>query len=774
MRVRDRIALAIGGAALLTSVLAVGGVLRWTQAIVAGLVALALGSQTFARRQLDGWSPLVVLLGITCALTAIQLIPFPSGILETLAPVGSTLRDDGAVIAGTDPWRAISLDPAHTLGSLAFFLTLLGVALIAIRFAASERGRYLLLAGVAVTAGLAAMVAAVHTLIGADALYGLYEPQRIRDAPVFGPLLSPNHFGGLMAMGALVAIGLAFYHKQTTHMRVMWICIAIGCVILLGISLSRGAMVGFALGALVLGGVMLASRSGALTQDRHRRRSSALRTDVLVGIVVVVGLGIALYMTAGNVVSQLDNTSVIELDAPHSKYAAWRSSLDLVRESPWVGIGRGGVETVLSRVNPGSSHFTYSHLENEYLSAVVEYGIPGAILLALAFGWCVLVAFRRRRDGALAAAALGGLAMIVFQSAVDYGVELLGVAVPATILASTVLLVPLRATDDSTVKLVGRRSLLVVLLVGAVIVLLLPATRTVREDHDLIAEHPQSVETMKAAIERHPLDYLPFGNAATVIERTEGAVPYLNHAMRLHPTHPGLHRLAGRMLVRIGRPDQAAVEYALAMRAEPQPRQLLAEIVHMLPNPDHAAAALPLDYPNFDGMLRSLADIKRQDIAQRWLARIAAQPQHDLRVVDLLYKMAMERADTDAALAAAELRLRVARTTTSRVMLARARFARKEYDKLLVELADVTSWSGRIDEKAQGWLVLCDVHKERRDWDNALKCLHRLDASGLPIGRGEVARRLGAINEERTRESKKAAIEAMEKALNEPTPKPTP
>jgi len=62
VRPRDRISLAIGGAALLVSVLVIGGALRWTQAVVAGLFALALVMQLGSRRRLDHVSPLVVLL----------------------------------------------------------------------------------------------------------------------------------------------------------------------------------------------------------------------------------------------------------------------------------------------------------------------------------------------------------------------------------------------------------------------------------------------------------------------------------------------------------------------------------------------------------------------------------------------------------------------------------------------------------------------------------------------------------------------------------------
>ena len=242
MHARDRISLAIGGVALAGSVLVIGGALRWTQAIVAGLLALALVLQLGSRRRLDQASPLLVLIGVAIALTAIQLMPLPAGVLAALDPRGHELRSDGAALAGTAPWQVISLDPASTLRALAFLVTLLGAALLGLRVAGSERGRYLVLAGVAVTCGLAAAVAGVHTLVNADSLYGIYRPQHA--APlILGPLLNANHLGGLMAIGAVVAVGLAFYQRQAVQLRVLWVVIAIGCSATAMASLSRRSTV---------------------------------------------------------------------------------------------------------------------------------------------------------------------------------------------------------------------------------------------------------------------------------------------------------------------------------------------------------------------------------------------------------------------------------------------------------------------------------------------------------------------------------------------------
>jgi O-antigen ligase len=706
-----------------------------------------------------------VLILVAIGLTAVQLIPLPSGVLEALNPTGSGLRADGAAIADAEPWSSISLDPAATLGRLAFFIILLGVALVSLRLAVVERGRFIVLGCVAITCGLAALVTGVHTMVQADTLYGLYAPQYVKYAPVFGPLLNPNHLGGLMAVGTIVSIGLAFYHRQPPQLRVLWVGIALACTITCAASLSRGALVGLVIGLVVAAALLIGSKLSS--KPAHRRR---VRNSMPIVIVVVLGFGVALFWSAGDVVEQLDNTSVTELSQTGSKYAAWDSSLTLVRESPWVGIGRGAVESTLTRVHPGSARATYSHLENEYLTSVVEWGIPGTIVLALVIGWCFMVALRRRHDGPLAAAALGALSMIMFQSSVDFGVELLGLAVPVTMIAATVQLVPLRPTTNLRNLRLQRLAMMFALL-GAAVVLSLPMTQSVREDHERVVAHETPLEEIRASVERHPLDYLAFGEAAAIAWRKNDprAVRFLNHALVLHPTHPGLHRLAARMLVAIRRHDQAAVEYALAMGGEAMPRRMLEEIVRTLPDAERVAAAIPTDYPNIDAMLHSLADMKRDDVSIKWLARVARRPQHDLRVIDQLYKLAMARKDLEAAGDAAELRLKVAKTVTSKLKLAQVRFQRKEHDLLIKQLADVSTWNGHVEEKWKAWLILCDVHMQRETWDPALECLHKLDASGLMVSdRTQIIKRLAEITQKRTYESRMKAMEALEKSVKQP------
>ena len=101
-------------------------------------------------------------------------------------------------------------------------------------------------------------------------------------------------------------------------------------------------------------------------------------------------------------------------------------------------MGRGAFEVAYTRVN-ATSTLTFSHLENEYLQAVVDWGIPGAAFLALAMGLLILSAIRRWQAGPLEAGALGGLAALALQNVADFNLEFPGVALPALALIATLL-----------------------------------------------------------------------------------------------------------------------------------------------------------------------------------------------------------------------------------------------------------------------------------------------------------------------------------------------
>lgn len=746
MRARDVATASLGAAALGVAIFAIGGAHRWAQALVAGLVALALVPVVTSRRAITRPSPILVLLCFAAGLTALQLVPLPASLLEILQPTGTALRRDGADLLAVEPARSISLDTAATWQALAGFVTLLGFAVVALRLSVTERGRYLVCACVAAICGLAAIVVGVHSLFDIRALYGVYKLEHA-DPHLLGPLLNLNHLGGLMALGVTTSIGLAAFQRQSNWLRVVWLAVATGCGITTVATVSRGATLALIAGTFVTVGALVASRFSAAETGR-RRRSSFVTNSLPIGIVAACAVIIIVYSNANNVSAQLSKTSLDEISNPRTKFAAWRSGLQLVEEAPILGIGRGAFETSFTRVHPSSGQVTFSRVENEYLQAVIDWGVPGSILLALTACWLLVVAARRWRDGALAAGALGALVVIAFQSSVDFGVELLGLAAPTVAIAATLSYVPVKELEPRALRRAQIVRIATLGLLGACVVLLLASsTRTLDEDHARIQTSGRFAD-IRAAVERHPLDYYAYAVAAERLKRARDprSIQLLNHAMMLHPTHPGLHRLAALMLFEEGYKAQATIEFGIALRGVSQPASLVAEIIERFPGVE-AAAAIPADYHQTQTIVRALVDIGRTDIAIQWLDRVLQrEPRKAMDACKLLF--AMIPREEKAADVALERCQSLVDDNATRLSTARTLLSRHRVEDARALLEDVETWQGPTDEKLAAWFMLCDSYRQESRWEDAKRCMRRLQVAPdlPPARRDELERRLEEID----------------------------
>ena len=749
MRIRDRLSSLLGIAALTAAVFAIGGGPRWAQAIVALLVAGALAPQLMSRRGFTGISPLVALLGAAIALTALQLIPLPSALIASIDPTGANLRAEGAALLDLSPWPALTRDSAGSLRGLAFFTILLGVAVISLRMAVSERGRYRVLAVVATTCGVTAVVSGIHALFGIRSLYGIYDLTQA-SPQLLGPLLNENHLGCLMAVGASISVGLVMYRRQSSWLRACWVGVIIACGIAALATLSRGATLSLVGGVVLALGVLIAHR---FANDESPRRKPRFTTSTLpVAVVVACTVVIVLYASAGGVAEQLSRTSLQEIHEPRSKFAAWKSAAIVIEEAPWLGVGRGGFESTFTRIHPASALSTFSHVENEYVQAFVDWGLIGGIALACGAVWFVVVALRRWRDGPLAAGALGGLAVVMFQSNFDFGVELLGVAVPITAIAATLTYVPVLETKH-LLRARGLRVLHIAALLVAGLMLWSNATTSLAEDHEkLLANHAVTLADLHGPLDRHPVDYFEYALAAQIMARDADsrAVRVLNHALTLHPTHAGLHLLAAQLLLGSGHVEQATIEYAAALRATPDRRKLIFEIVGRF-TPALAATAIPADISRVVETVAYLVEAKHLEVATRWLTRVVELRPNDTAACTQLYAMLIYHDDLEAAEAASHHCQGFDPSVEVRLQFATGLLANKRYADAIHMLPEVESWQGNIDQRVTAWLILCDAHAALAHWDEATRCLRRLDTFGhvSPERRAEITSRLGKIKIDR-------------------------
>jgi O-antigen ligase len=753
VRSRDKVTAGLAAAILTLAVLGVGGAPRAVMVVLGVLVAAALGAQITSRRS-SRVSPLLYVTGLAAGLTALQLVPLPSGLVAALDPTGAELRADGAALLGDAVgWMALSRDPSSTAFGLIYLVLLCGVAVVALRIGATERGRFALVGAVAAIGTLAAVITGLHHLAGATALYGWYRPD-FATPRLLGPLLNPNHLGCLFAVAAVTSAGLVLHAKQPTPWRGLWALCALVTIAATLTTLSRGATLALLTGGAILAGLLLGQRWRGRVDQRTAGGAGATRLSVnavAIGVVAVCSLALIVYSSGKGVSEQLRTTSGNEWSQPGSKYMAWRSALTLVEEAPWLGVGRGAFEASFTRVHEASSKVTFSHPENEYVQAVVEWGLLGALALAVVVAWTAVAAARRWRLGPLTAAAMAGCTVVAVQSFVDFGLELPGIAVPTIALLASLVHVPLRElpTEQRRRHALGR-GVATAGLTLATAGLLLDGSRRISEDHRaLVTTSPSSFRLAQAVIERHPHDYLAFAYAGDALARARDprAMGFLNHALRLHPTHPGTHRAAARLLLRSGATHQAALEYATAIRNAWNPAPLVQEVVRAFPDPELAASAIPVDGLVPEQVARALVDAKAAPVALRWLRKVAVLRPHAPRVGELLYRAALQAGDPALAETAARLRCQQEESAEAQLALGQLLVKRGALDQAAAVLTNAATTPGRPETVSAAWMLSCDVAAERSRWAEAKGCLLALreaqQTSALLV---EIARRLQRVD----------------------------
>jgi len=267
-----------------------------------------------------------------------------------------------------------------------------------------------------------------------------------------------------------------------------------------------------------------------------------------------------------------------------------------------------------------------------------------------------------------------------------------------------------------------------------------PLTRIVDEDHGTLGESATHDEII-SAVAAHPLDYYGFALLARERLRTseEDAVRTLNHALRLHPTHAGLHWMAARLLNHTSRKDQAHAEYSTALRYSTDLRPIVSEIARTY-GVEEAARAIPIEL-YLDSTVRALTELDRPDLIVRWLERVVTYTS-DLRAAEMLFTLAMQSKNYGAAELAARRRCETYRSKRCQLELAQVLSLRKDHAAALEALGDVMTWRGRADDQLPAWYLLCDSYVALQKLSDAKDCLRRLDVSGLvKTNEPEVVRR---------------------------------
>lgn len=277
----------------------------------------------------------------------------------------------------------------------------------------------------------------------ADSPYGFFLPFLFYRTG-YGQFISPNVFAYLMEMTLGLIAGLML--GGGTGRNGWLVCLAMMAVIwtALVLSNSRGAIVGLVCQSVFVLFVALTWYSERLSERGSRTRLMTFvgssRLARIAAILLIIGTLAAgvLWMGGESLSTKLAQTNDQTSDGT-TRHEIWSASWRLFKNNPWTGAGFGAYFLAIPQFEKSSGHVKLEQAHNDYLDLAASGGVVGIVLAAWFIGavvWCASTRLssrdRYRRAAALGAAT--GMLGVAVHSAVDFGLQVTGIAVVFTAL----------------------------------------------------------------------------------------------------------------------------------------------------------------------------------------------------------------------------------------------------------------------------------------------------------------------------------------------------
>jgi O-antigen ligase/Flp pilus assembly protein TadD len=189
------------------------------------------------------------------------------------------------------------------------------------------------------------------------------------DVGYFGPFLNRNHFGGLLAIGAV--LGFAATYDAIQRKRLLMACIYALCVIpMFAAMLLNTSRMGV---LLFFAGLSL--WMGLATSNRYTKAQIAVALSIL----LLLASGFILF--GNSVMSRfLGESTLTKLVTSEGRIGIYQDTARMISLSPWRGVGLGNFEPVFSMTRQtGDTESRALHPESDWLWLASETGLPCAL-----------------------------------------------------------------------------------------------------------------------------------------------------------------------------------------------------------------------------------------------------------------------------------------------------------------------------------------------------------------------------------------------------------
>ncbi len=358
------------GVLLLGNTLAFAGVDPITRTVTAGLVLVLVLDlprlPAVPRAQVwAGWGAAMVVV--------VQLLPLPSVLRGLLQPGYAQFLREG--------WAPLSLAPWATVQVAASLTVMAGVAVVAARMAGARTGLPTLLALLAGTGALLAVLGLAGEA-GAPASVLLVRANT-GGGDCYGPFVNSNHFAlavelTVPAAVVLLAVSLrqlrereAARHRPLVVGLASGVACAVGCAAMLR-SGSRGGLLFLGLATVV-----------SLPLWRRPSARGRWRWIPVAAVVVAVAVGLASTRLAA-VREGFSQLLVLEGVEGNSRWDLWGATVAAWSRAPVLGSGLGSYRYVIGIDKPATGDTVLEQAHNDWLEWLATGGIAGVVVLGLA------------------------------------------------------------------------------------------------------------------------------------------------------------------------------------------------------------------------------------------------------------------------------------------------------------------------------------------------------------------------------------------------------
>ena len=395
-----------------------------------------LGNGTWTRSAASG----IMLLAL--ALVGAQLVPLPSGWIETLSPRTANLlplwNAESSEALEWGRWQTLSLAPGETrlaLATVVAYVLLFTTTLQRIRTTADVQRMF---RWIALSTIFMAGFSLLQYFLSNGLFFWFYDyPYSSTEGSTTGSFSGRNHFAHFLCLGTAALIAwivqqlnssratttshqsrqrsqtnstLESISKQTrTTAALVAGLVVVVCAV--SLSYSRGAAMALTVVAVVTS--LVYHRSRLISADQ-------LLGGLGVVVLVVVGvLSIHGYDRVAQRVDDFTTGSLESLDERGGRRKVWQANVEAIQAGWQTGSGAGSHRFIYPLYMPGPTTREFTHAENGPLQIVTENGLLGGVLLAWFSAccgfWCC-GAFRGERQsvsriysGAISAALMASL-----------------------------------------------------------------------------------------------------------------------------------------------------------------------------------------------------------------------------------------------------------------------------------------------------------------------------------------------------------------------------